>query len=288
MRADVMKIIRTSAEMRETAASLRRAGRRIGFVPTMGCLHDGHLSLVRLARQHADVVVLSLFVNPTQFGPQEDFNKYPRDFARDEALCRTAGVDVLFHPATEDMYPGGHSTFVEETALSRGLCGVTRPGHFRGVTTVVARLFNIVLPDIAVFGEKDAQQLRVIRRMTRDMGFGIGIIPGPTMREPDGLAMSSRNQYLSPPERAQALVLKRALDKAAALYAAGERRSETFLVAMRSILNSAPLARIDYVEIVDDETLDQVVAIERPALVALAVFVGKTRLIDNVVLGLPH
>lgn len=283
-----MKIIHTSAEMQETAAALRRAGRRIGFVPTMGCLHDGHLSLVRLARQHADVVVLSLFVNPTQFGPQEDFNKYPRDFARDEALCRTAGVDILFHPATGDMYPEGHSTFVEETTLSRGLCGATRPGHFRGVTTVVARLFNIVLPDIAVFGEKDAQQLRVIRRMTRDMAFGIRIIPGPTMREPDGLAMSSRNQYLSPQERAQALVLKRALDKAVELHAAGERSAAVILAAMRAVLSSAPLAKVDYVELVDDETLDRVTVIEQPALVALAVFVGKTRLIDNVVLGQPH
>lgn len=283
-----MKIIHTSAEMQETAAALRRAGRRIGFVPTMGCLHDGHLSLVRLARQHADVVVLSLFVNPTQFGPQEDFNKYPRDFARDEALCRTAGVDILFHPATGDMYPDGHSTFVEETTLSRGLCGATRPGHFRGVTTVVARLFNIVLPDIAVFGEKDAQQLRVIRRMTRDMAFGIQIIPGPTMREPDGLAMSSRNQYLSPQERAQALVLKRALDKAVELHAAGERSAAVILTAMRAVLSSAPLAKVDYVELVDDETLERVTVIEQPALVALAVFVGKTRLIDNVVLGQPH
>lgn len=283
-----MKIIRSSTEMQETAAGLRRSGRRIGFVPTMGYLHEGHLSLVRLAREHADVVVLSLFVNPAQFGPQEDFDKYPRDFARDEAMCRSAGVDILFHPSTEDMYPPGHSTFVEETALSRGLCGATRPGHFRGVTTVVARLFNVVLPDIAVFGEKDAQQLRVIRRMTRDMGFPIRIIPGPTVREPDGLAMSSRNKYLSPDERQQALVLKRALDRAVELHAAGERRAAAILDAMRAILCSAPLARVDYAAIVDDDTMEALDTIDRPALVALAVFVGKTRLIDNVVLGPPR
>jgi len=282
-----MRIIHSSKEMQNAALELRRAGRRIGFVPTMGYLHEGHLSLVRLAQQHADVVVLSLFVNPTQFGPQEDFSKYPRDFARDEALCRDARVDILFNPTPEDMYPEGHSTFVEENALSRGLCGASRPGHFRGVAIVVAKLFNIVLPDVAVFGEKDAQQLRVIRRMTRDLGFGVRIIPGPTLREPDGLAMSSRNKYLGPEERIQALVLKRSLDKAVALYGTGERRAEVLHTAMVAMLKSAPLARIDYVEIVDDETLERVTVIERPALVALAVFIGKTRLIDNVVLRQP-
>lgn len=280
-----MQIIRTPAEMQETALKLRAQGRRIGFVPTMGYLHDGHSSLMRLARQHADILVVSIFVNPTQFGPSEDFSKYPRDFGRDEELCRREKTDFIFYPSVADMYPSGSSVAVIEEKLSRGLCGATRPGHFRGVCTVVAKLFNIVQPDVAVFGEKDGQQLRVIERMIRDLNFPVRIIRGPTLREPDKLAMSSRNSYLSADEREQALCLRRALDRAEELYRQGERKAERIVAAMGTVIGQSPAARIDYVVVVDDSTLEPVQAIERPCMVALAVFVGKTRLIDNTVLG---
>jgi len=280
-----MQIIREPSEMQAAARAWKRAGRRIGFVPTMGYLHEGHLSLVALARQRADVVVLSLFVNPLQFGPREDFGRYPRDLARDERLCREAGVDVLFRPEAEDMYAPDRSVFVEETSLGLGLCGASRPGHFRGVTTVVTKLFNLVLPEVAVFGEKDAQQLRIIRRMVRDLNLPVEIVPGPTRREPDGLAMSSRNSLLSPEERAAAPVLRRALDEVERRYAAGERSSVRLVETLRAVIATAPGARVDYLEVVDDETLQPVSQLTRPALVALAVYFGNTRLIDNTVLG---
>lgn len=280
-----MKIIRSPREMQETALTLRREGTRIGFVPTMGYLHEGHLSLMRIARKHADVAVVSIFVNPTQFGPDEDLSKYPRDFERDEGLCRRENVDLVFYPAADDMYPKDHSTWVVEERLSRGLCGASRPGHFRGVCTVVAKLFNIVLPDVAVFGEKDAQQLRLIERMVRDLDFPVRILRGPTVREPDGLAMSSRNAYLSPEERTQALCLRRALDQAQALHGAGERSTDRVVAAMREVIAAAPLAKIDYIDVVDDVTLRPVTTLDRPCLIALAVHVGKTRLIDNTVVG---
>jgi len=276
-----MEIIPTAAAMRARAREWRRAGRRIGFVPTMGALHEGHLSLVRIARGRSDVVVVSIFVNPTQFGPNEDFAKYPRTFDRDAELCRAAGADAIFCPAAEDMYAPDASTWVVEERLSRGLCGASRPGHFRGVCTVVARLFNLVQPDIAVFGEKDAQQLRVIRRMTRDLGFPVEIVAGPIVREPDGLAMSSRNRYLSPAERRQALCLRRALDAAVARHAAGERDAEALRRVLRDAIAAEPGARLDYAEIVDDETLEPAARCDRPCLAALAVFIGRTRLIDN-------
>jgi len=280
-----MKIIRSPEEMQKLALALRARGNRIGFVPTMGYLHEGHSSLMRLARQHADVLVVSIFVNPTQFGPSEDFSKYPRDFERDEELCRREKTDFVFYPAVSDMYPPDSSVAVIEERLSRGLCGATRPGHFRGVCTVVAKLFNIVLPDIAVFGEKDGQQLRIIERMVRNLNFPVRIIRGPTLREPDGLAMSSRNSYLSPEERKQAICLRQALDHAEEICRQGERKVERIVAAMSTIIGRSPAARIDYIEVVDDSSLEAVGTIEAPCMVALAVFVGKTRLIDNTVLG---
>ncbi len=281
----MMRIVESALEMQQAALALRAQGRRIGFVPTMGNLHDGHLSLVRIAKQHADVVVVSIFVNPTQFGPNEDFAAYPRTFEADRALCEAEGVDLVFYPSVPDMYPAGASVAVTENALSRTLCGAARPGHFDGVCTVVAKLFNIVLPHVAVFGEKDAQQLRVIRRMVRDLRFPVEIVSGPTAREADGLARSSRNQYLTAEQRPQAVCLRRALDEAERLFAAGERDPRKLVAAMRAVVGRAPAAKIDYIEIVDDETLQPLAGpIARPALAALAVWVGTPRLIDNAVL----
>ena len=279
------RIVESALEMQQTALALRAAGKRIGFVPTMGNLHDGHLSLVRIAKQHSDVVVVSIFVNPTQFGPNEDFAAYPRTFEADRALCEREGVDLVFYPSVPDMYPAGASVSLTENSLSRTLCGAARPGHFDGVCTVVAKLFNLVLPHVAVFGEKDAQQLRVIRRMVRDLRFPVEIVSGPTAREADGLARSSRNQYLTAEQRPQAVCLRRALDEAERRFAAGERGPAALVAAMRAVVARAPAAKIDYVEIVDDETLQPLAGpIARPALAALAVWVGTPRLIDNAVL----
>jgi len=279
-----MDVIRTTDEMQQISRAGKRAGRRIGLVPTMGCLHEGHLSLVRLAREKADVVVVSIFVNPIQFLPGEDFAAYPRPYGEDETLCREAGVDVLFYPEASAMYVPGHSVTVEERNLSRGLCGASRPGHFSGVTTVVAKLFNIVLPDVAIFGQKDAQQARIILRMVRDLNIPVAIVLGPIVREKDGLAMSSRNRYLSPPERREALCLYRSLREAERMVGEGERSVETIRAAMTAIINAMPLARMDYLEFVDDRTLLPVARIGGPVLVAVAVKFGKTRLIDNIVL----
>ena len=280
-----MDIIRTVEEMQGRALSEKNKGRRIGFVPTMGCLHEGHLSLVKIAQTHSDLAVVSIFVNPTQFLPGEDFSRYPRTFERDVELCRAAGVDVIFCPDTEHIYAPDHSVFVEETRLSQGLCGASRPGHFRGVATVVAKLFNIVLPDVAVFGQKDAQQSRVIQRMVRDLNFPVKVILGAIVREPDGLAMSSRNRYLSPDERRDALCLHRALDHAEKMLGKGERSIEVLRKAMLAVLEPVPVARLDYLEFVDNETLNPVDWVIQPVLVALAVRVGKTRLIDNTILN---
>ncbi|MCX6996122.1 MAG: pantoate--beta-alanine ligase [Kiritimatiellaeota bacterium] len=279
-----MRIIRTAYEMQQTVLALRAQGRRIGLVPTMGFLHAGHLSLIRLARERSDVIILSLFVNPTQFGPREDLAKYPRDFDRDAALCHAAGVDILFAPEGADLYAPDASVWVVEEKLAAGLCGAARPGHFRGVCTVVVKLFNLCLPQIAVFGEKDAQQLRVIRRLVRDLNFPVEIIPGPIIREPDGLALSSRNVFLSAEERRQALVLRRALDEAERLFRAGARDAEALRSALRLIIGQVPAAKVDYIAVVDDDTLAPVQTLDQPALVALAVYIGQTRLIDNTVL----
>lgn len=279
-----MQILTTPQAMQDAALTLRAAGRRIGVVPTMGFLHEGHASLIRLARARADVVIVTLFVNPAQFGPNEDLSRYPRDFERDRAVCEAEGADILFAPEAGSVYAADASVWVDEDRLSRGLCGASRPGHFRGVCTVVAKLFNLTQPHVAVFGEKDAQQLRILRRMVRDLDIPVEIVAGPTVREPDGLAMSSRNAYLSPEERLQATCLRRALDAASSRLAAGERGAAALRAAMADVIAGAPLARADYIEIVDDETLEPVSAIGRPALAALAVFVGRTRLIDNAVL----
>jgi len=251
-------------------------------VPTMGFLHEGHLSLMRIARKRADVLVGSIFVNPTQFGPNEDLNAYPRDLERDEKCCRKAGVDILFYPLAENMYAADASVWVDEEVLTGVLCGAARPGHFRGVCTVVAKLLNLVLPDFMVLGEKDAQQLRVLRRMVRDLNFPVDIVPGPIVREADGLAMSSRNKNLSVDERSEAVCLFASLEKAKALYAGGERNALKIKEAMSAIIEETS-GTIDYLEIVDDETLQPVEKIESPALVALAMQFSGARLIDNMV-----
>ena len=279
-----MKIIPTIAEMRIASRSARREDKRLGLVPTMGALHEGHLSLVRAARAQSDVVAASIFVNPTQFGPNEDFGKYPRSFERDCELLKKEGVQLLFAPSVEEMYPTGSVTYVTVESLSEKLCGQSRPGHFRGVTTVVAKLFNIVEPDVAFFGQKDAAQVAIIRRMVRDLDMPVEIAVHPIVREPDGLAMSSRNAYLAPQERKAALVLSRSLTTVRNLINQGERNSAKLIAAGRAVFSSEPSARLDYFEIVDPETLDPIAGINEPALVAVAAFLGSTRLIDNVVL----
>ena len=277
-----MKVVRSVAAMQRIARELKRRG-RIGFVPTMGCLHEGHLQLVRVARRQSDFVVVSIFVNPIQFGPKEDYRRYPRDFNRDRRLLKSAGADFIFCPGVKDVYPEGFATLVHVERLGEGLCGKSRPGHFRGVTTVVAKLFNIVLPDVAVFGAKDAQQAFVIRRMTRDLGFQTRIVILPTAREKDGLAMSSRNVYLTPEQRAEAPVLHRSLVLAKRLIRQGERQAAKVKAAMGRLIQRESDGRIDYVEMVDTDELRPVRTIKGETLIALAVFYGKTRLIDNTI-----
>ena len=277
-----MKIISTAVELR---AQPRGEGNRRVLVPTMGALHAGHVSLIRLARQYAGAegeVAVSIFVNPLQFGPDSDFTHYPRPEAADEETCRAAGVDLIFRPLPNEIYADDHSTYVEETTLSEGLCGSSRPGHFRGVCTVVTKLFHLLAPVAAVFGEKDFQQLAIIRRLVRDLDFPIEIIAGPTVREPDGLALSSRNQYLSAEERAQAPIIRAALLRAAQ---SPEESARKTLASVREQIESAPLARIDYAEIVGADDLQPRLTIEPRSLLAVAVFFGKTRLIDNILLG---
>ncbi|MEI8205712.1 MAG: pantoate--beta-alanine ligase [Kiritimatiellales bacterium] len=278
-----MKIINSPEEMQKQARLLLQSGEDISFVPTMGYLHEGHISLMRIAREYADIVVVSIFVNPAQFGPNEDLDAYPRDFERDEKLCREAGADFLFYPTAENMYLDNHSLWLSEESLSTVLCGASRPGHFRGVCTIVAKLLNIVQPDFMVLGEKDAQQLRVLRRMVRDLNFHVEIIAAPTVRETDGLAMSSRNKYLTPAERKEAVCLFQSLEKAKALFSAGERDAEKIQAAVRATLQ-ATSGKVDYIELVDDETLQPVQSLEKPALLALAVKFSGARLIDNTVL----
>ena len=281
-----MMVLSKPEEVQRHCETVRLQGKSIGLVPTMGYFHEGHLTLMRRAREENDFLVVSLFVNPTQFGPNEDYERYPRDFERDRKQAEKEGVDLLFAPSVEDMYPPEYATYVEVTGtLTSVLCGAKRPGHFRGVTTVVAKLFNIVKPHKAYFGEKDAQQLRVIKRMVRDLNFDVEVISVPTVRESDGLAMSSRNEYLSPEERKAALVLWRSLNLARSLVEAGERSADRIISEMRRLIESEPLARIDYIEIVDSETLEKVDRIEGEVLVALAVFIGTTRLIDNIVIS---
>ncbi|MGN6554150.1 MAG: pantoate--beta-alanine ligase [Verrucomicrobiota bacterium] len=284
-----MQTVSSIAAMQRRALSWRRRGVRIGFVPTMGYLHAGHLSLVKHARKRVGSrgkVVLSIYVNPTQFGPKEDFSRYPRDLKRDLQLCRAEGVDVVFVPTDAEMYPeraqGGFSTFVVEEKLSRPMEGASRPGHFQGVATVVAKLFNIALPDVAVFGQKDFQQAAVLQRMTRDLNFPLQLVVAPTLREPDGLAMSSRNKYLDPEQRAQAVILFHALRAVGAAVKSRPISAARLRSDLKQFMTAAPLARLDYVEFFDPESLEPVTMVKRGTHMALAVFFGKTRLIDNV------
>ncbi len=271
--------------MRAASRAQRREGKLLGLVPTMGALHEGHLALVRAAKTRCDLVAVSIFVNPTQFGPSEDFAKYPRSLERDCELLEKENVDLIFAPPVEEMYPPGAVTFVAVEGLSEKLCGKSRPGHFRGVTTVVAKLFHIVEPDLAFFGQKDAAQLAIIRRMVRDLRMPVEIVAHPIVREPGGLAMSSRNTYLDPEQRKAALALHRSLECVATIYAQGERAPDTLMATGRRALSGQPGVRLDYFEIVDPETLEPLHELGRPALVAVAAFVGTTRLIDNMLLA---
>ena len=280
-----MKICHTIDEMRATRHAARRKGKTVGLVPTMGALHEGHLSLVRMARAQCDLVVVSIFINPLQFGPHEDLAKYPRNFDRDRDLLEREGVEVIFAPTVEDMYPAGAITYVTVEALSDRLCGRSRPGHFRGVTTVVSKLFHIVEPDRAFFGQKDAAQSVIIRRMVRDLDIPVQVVIGPIVREPDGLAMSSRNAYLDASQRLSALVLHRSLLAVQERFDRGERKVQALIEAGKQVFSEDPSVRLDYLEIVDPETLDPVDDLSQRALVAVAAFVGKARLIDNVVLS---
>jgi pantoate--beta-alanine ligase len=283
-----MRVVSSIAAMQSTAQRWRRTGARIGFVPTMGYLHAGHISLVKRARQAVGAkgrVVVSIYVNPTQFGPQEDFTKYPRDLKRDLQLCRAAGADVVFTPTDAAMYPGKaegrYSTHVVEEMLSRGMEGSSRPTHFRGVSTVVSKLFNCVLPDVAVFGAKDWQQAAVIQRMTVDLNFPIKIIVAPTLRERDGLAMSSRNKYLNPEQRAQATVLFQCLNEARSLVKRSPKSAKQLLRELAKRIKTKSEARLDYIQFFDSETLVPTQTVRPGTHMALAVFLGKTRLIDN-------
>ena len=276
--------MRTAISLTELGTARRSFLGKVGLVPTMGYLHEGHLSLIRRAREECHQVVVSIFVNPTQFGPKEDLSKYPRDLERDLSLIEPLGVDLVWMPTAEIMYPDGYQTWVEVEAVTGPLEGAMRPGHFRGVTTVVAKLFNAVQPQRAYFGQKDAQQAAVIRQMTRDLNFPIEIVVCPIVREPDGLAMSSRNVYLEPEQRKAATVLYRALTAARNLYENGERNAEGLRQIMREVIASEPLAQMQYVSCADYDTLTELETVTGKTLLSMAVFMGKTRLIDNLVL----
>ncbi|HWX91014.1 MAG TPA: pantoate--beta-alanine ligase [Terriglobales bacterium] len=280
-----MKIVATIDSTRAATRAPRRQGQRVGLVPTMGALHEGHLSLVRAAKAQSDYVVVSLFVNPLQFGPNEDLAKYPRTWDRDRDLLEQAGVDLLFAPTNAEMYPDRATTFVNVEGLSERLDGQSRPGHFRGVTTVVSKLFHIVEPDRAFFGQKDAAQVAIMRRMVRDLNLPVEIVVCPIVREPDGLAMSSRNAYLNPEQRKQALVLSRALRRVEELFGRGEQDAAKLEAAGREVVAEEPGVRLDYLAIVDPDALEPVNPGGSGGLVAIAAYVGNTRLIDNVVLN---
>lgn len=280
-----MKIVETIAEVKSIVRAWKKSDTSIGFVPTMGYLHEGHLSLIQRARQENDRVVVSIFVNPTQFGANEDLDSYPRDLQHDAALCENAGVDLIFHPTLEQMYPKGFCSFVDVDVLTKELCGLSRPVHFRGVCTVVSKLFHIITPDRAYFGEKDAQQLAVIKRMVQDLNMDVDVIGCPIVRETDGLAKSSRNTYLSPEERKAALVLSRSITQGKKYVQQGEKNAHTLVQAMTEIIEKEPLAKIDYVKVVDLFTMQQIDTLDRPFLAAMAVYIEKTRLIDNFIVG---
>ena len=280
-----MKIINSPSEIQNYCRSVIAEGKTIGLVPTMGFLHEGHLSLMKRARSENDLVVVSIFVNPTQFGPSEDYEAYPRDLRNDSAMAEQVGVDAIFSPAAGDMYPTGYATYVTVEGITEKMCGASRPGHFRGVTTIVTKLFNLVQPHKAYFGQKDAQQAIVIKRMAADLNFGIEIVVMPTVREDDGIAMSSRNKYLSAAERQAALKLSGSLRMAEELVKSGQRSAEEIQRKMRDMIEADTLARVDYISIVNAETLADLDRIAGETLIALAVFVGKTRLIDNIILN---
>jgi pantoate--beta-alanine ligase len=279
-----MLTLTSAAEVLAVSKEAHRAGKRVGFVPTMGALHLGHLSLVRTARTQSDVVIASVFVNPKQFGPTEDFSKYPRDVEKDSAMLAAEKTDYLFLPSVEEMYPPGATSWVTVEGLSEKLDGRSRPGHFNGVTTVVAKLFNIVQPDFAFFGQKDAAQVAVVSKMVRDLNFDVRIVVCPIVRESDGLAMSSRNAYLTPEQRKQALVLYRSLMRVQTLSDRGEGSSDRLKIAGQQVMSEEAAVKLDYFEIVNRDTLDPVSDISSGALVAVAAYVGSTRLIDNIVL----
>jgi pantoate--beta-alanine ligase len=280
-----MQIYNTIDLMRGASRAARKDGKRVGLVPTMGALHEGHLSLVRAAKEQSDFVAVSVFVNPTQFGPNEDFSKYPRSFGRDCEMLEGEGVDAVFAPSAEEMYPGGASTSVIVEGLSDKLCGRSRPGHFHGVATVVSKLFHIVEPDRAFFGQKDAAQVAVIRRMVRDLDMPVEIKVCPIVREPDGLALSSRNAYLDAEQRKTALVLSQSLRRIERAFDSGEKSAPKLIAGGKELFLAMPAAKLDYLEIVDPDILDPVKRIEKRSLVAVAAFVGSTRLIDNILLG---
>lgn len=279
-----MQILTKIEDIRQELLVIRTSAKKIALVPTMGYLHEGHLSLVDVAKANADVVVMSIFVNPTQFAPNEDLVRYPRDIERDERLARERGVDYIFHPEVAEMYPDPYFTYVVTEQLAKVLCGISRPTHFRGVTTVVAKLFNIIQPDVAVFGQKDAQQAVIVKQMVRDLNFPIQIIVAPIVRESDGLAMSSRNVYLTPEERQQAPIIFKALQAARENVKNGLTDANQLRDQICKIIQTSPLARIDYVEIIDDQTLTPVETVKPGTFAAVAVYYGKTRLIDNIYL----
>lgn len=279
-----MDICYTIKDVRESVNAWKREGLTIGFVPTMGYLHEGHKSLMQAARANNDKVVVSVFVNPMQFGPNEDLESYPRDFEKDSALCESVGVDLIFHPEPEEMYADGFCSYVDMNGLTTELCGKSRPIHFRGVQTVVLKLFNIAKPDRAYFGQKDAQQLAVIKRMVKDLNVDTEIVGCPIVREADGLAKSSRNTYLNPDERKAALILSRSLKLGRELIENGETDAKAVIKAITDSINTEPLAKIDYVDVVDFDTITPVDKIGKSVLVAIAVYIGKTRLIDNFII----
>jgi pantoate--beta-alanine ligase len=287
-RTGAMKTVRSVAEAAEAAAAARSAGLTVGLVPTMGALHAGHRSLVERARAECGWVAVSVYVNPTQFGEGEDLDRYPRTLDADRAICNAAGADLVFAPTNAEMYCPNHTTWVEVGELTTALCGLSRPGHFRGVTTVVSKLFNVFRPDRAYFGQKDLQQVVVVERMVRDLNFGVTIVRCPIVREPDGLAMSSRNKRLSPHERSAAVVLHEALDVFVAKVNEGERSVDPILEAMSEIIIAEPAAELDYLAIVNADTLEDVRELKGTVAAALAVWMGKTRLIDNVVVTVPR
>lgn len=280
----MIKIFEKVADVREFVGQAKRQGKVIGFVPTMGALHEGHLTLMREAKKVCDIVIVSIFVNPTQFGPNEDYDAYPRTWKQDLELCQTVGVDAVLHPDKEEMYPDGWGTWVEVEGLTGVLCGRSRPTHFRGVTTVVTKLFNIVQPDKAFFGQKDAQQVVVLMKMVRDLNMPFEIVVVPIVRDHDGLAKSSRNAYLTPEQRVAALVLHKALNKGAEMVRQGEQNADVICSTVRDYIQSEPLAAIDYVEIYTFPGLQTIVSLTQPVLLAVAVKFGSTRLIDNIII----